>query len=146
MYGRRYRRPRLPEEIELESEDDDVAILRLEKELSFKKLSRTGKWSLIEFGSDVTGCQVSQLGSCTNLRARNYHIKEVDDWMANLRAELRTPLVGTTVAAVAGISFLQIIKRVLKQAPPTFKNTFVSLSHPMIVASDPAPPKKNVDK
>ena len=131
----------------VKEEEDEEAVERLEKELRTLQLNRSGKWNLIEFEKDdPTNYHIEQVGSVSNLRARNYKIEEVDNFKVKLIAGKIIPAIATTTAMVVGAVGIEITKKILKHKNELFKNSFMNLALPLWVFSDPLPPIENEDK
>jgi len=110
-------------------------------------LDRKGKWNLIEFEKDdPTNYHIEQVGSVSNLRARNYKIEEVDNFKVKLIAGKIIPAIATTTAMVVGAVGMEITKKVLNHKNELFKNSFMNLALPLWMFSDPLPPIEKQDK
>jgi ubiquitin-activating enzyme E1 len=128
-------------------EEDEEAVQRLEEELLKKELNRSGTWHLIEFEKDdPTNFHIEQVGSVSNLRARNYKIEEVDNFKVKLIAGKIIPAIATTTAMVVGAVGIEITKNILKLKNEMYKNSFMNLALPLWVFSDPLPPIEHEDK
>ena len=95
----------------------------------------------IEFEKDdPTNWHIEFVGSVANLRARNYQIKEVDNFKVKLIAGKIIPALATTTAMVVGTVGIEIIKFVLGKGVNKMKNCFVNLALPLWLFSEPLPP------
>lgn len=94
---------------------------------------------------DSTNYHIQFVGAVSNLRARNYHIEEVDNFKVKLIAGKIIPAIATTTAAIVGVVGLEIVKYILGMSIEYFKDTTINLALPMFVFNDPAPPIMNKD-
>lgn len=102
---------------------------------------------MIEFEKDdPTNFHIEQVGSTSNLRARNYKIEEVDNFKVKLIAGKIIPAIATTTAMVVGAVGVEILKKILKHKNELYKNSFMNLALPLWVFSDPLPPIEHEDK
>ena len=81
-----------------------------------------------------------------NLRARNYSIKEVDNFKVKLIAGKIIPALATTTAMIVGAVGIEILKHVLGKPIQKMKNAFINLALPLWQFTEPMPAIKNVDQ
>jgi len=97
---------------------------------------------------DDTNFHMDYITACSNLRARNYKIKESSKHETKGIAGKIIPAIATTTALVTGlISFefyklLQTEKKVIED----FRNAYVNLALPLFAMSEPAPCGKTTIK
>lgn len=131
------------------AEDDEPACTQLIKELQNQVINNTSGTSLraVEFEKDdPTNWHIEFVGSVANLRARNYSIKEVDNFQVKLIAGKIIPALATTTAMVVGAVGLEIIKSLLQKPLSKMKNCFINLALPLWLFSEPLPPTQTKDK
>lgn len=129
------------------AEEDEEVVQLLLRELASRELHQVGTWNLAEFEKDdPTNFHIEQVGSVSNLRARNYRIEEVDNFQVKLIAGKIIPAIATTTAMVVGAVGVEIIKNILKLNHSLHKNSFMNLALPLWLFSDPEPPVQHRDK
>lgn len=132
------------------AEDDEPACAALIKDLQNFNLGNSasaGKLRAVEFEKDdPTNWHIEFVGSVANLRARNYSIKEVDNFQVKLIAGKIIPALATTTAMIVGAVGLEIIKSLLDKPIGQMKNCFSNLALPLWLFSEPLPPIKTKDK
>jgi len=91
---------------------DELVENVLSKLPSFDQLNKERDLlNVIEFEKDdPTNCHIAFMTSCSNLRARNYSIREVSDHETRFVAGKIVPAIATTTALVTGIVCLEIYK------------------------------------
>lgn len=104
----------------------------------------------IEFEKDDdSNFHVDFMNSCANLRARNYLIKECDRHKCKMIAGRIIPAMATTTAMITGlVSFeaLKVVSSVNEYKIEFFKNSFINLSLPLFVITEPLPSSKTTSK
>ena len=98
---------------------------------------------------DDTNFHMDFITAASNLRARNYGIKESDKLQSKLIAGKIIPAIPTTTAMVTGLVCLELYKLVhedkrVSKDPRKFCNSFVNLSVPLLVLSEPLAPRKEL--
>ena len=100
------------------AEDDEPTCLHLIGKLQDQKITvdeENFPLRAVEFEKDdPTNWHIEFVGSVANLRARNYSIKEVDNFQVKLIAGKIVPALATTTAMVVGAVGLEIIKYLLQ--------------------------------
>lgn len=86
------------------------------------------------------------MASVSNLRARNYRIKEVTKFKVKIIAGKIIPALATTTAMVIGAVGIEILKFIMKKPLSNMKNSFMNLALPLWIFSEPEPPIKAKDK
>ena len=81
------------------------------------------------------------IAACSNLRARNYSIPEVDLHKARGIAGNITPAIATTTALVTGAICVELYKILQKKPLEQYMNTFSNLALPLFTHEEPHPPK-----
>lgn len=129
------------------AEDDDQVIQNLLKELHSLNIVEGRKLNPIEFEKDdPTNWHIEFVSSVANLRARNYSIKEVDNFKVKLIAGKIIPALATTTAMIVGAVGIEILKHVLGKPIQKMKNAFINLALPLWQFTEPMPAIKNVDQ
>ena len=132
------------------SEDDEPACLKLMEKLKDQKITVDEKnfpLRPVEFEKDdPTNWHIEFVGSVANLRARNYSIKEVDNFQVKLIAGKIIPALATTTAMIVGVVGLEVIKYLLEKPLSKMKNSFINLALPLWLFSEPLPPTEANDK
>jgi ubiquitin-activating enzyme E1 len=90
---------------------------------------------------DDSNFHIDFITACSNLRARNYEIKEVSRHETKFTAGKIIPAIATTTALVTGLVCLEMYKLLREDTPvEAFRNTFVNLALPLFALSEPNPP------
>ncbi|OII72057.1 ubiquitin-activating enzyme [Cryptosporidium ubiquitum] len=103
----------------------------------------------IEFEKDDdSNFHVDFINSCANLRARNYSIKECDRHKCKMIAGRIIPAMATTTAMVTGLVSFEALKvsSASDYKIELFKNSFINLSLPLFVITEPLPAPKTTSK
>lgn len=128
------------------TEDEDVLAFEIIEKL---KLFNTGnqKINLVEFEKDDdSNGHIDFISSISNLRARNYKIKEEARHNIKMIAGKIIPAIATTTAMVCGAVTFEIIKVILDTDFSKIRNFFSNLAIPIYVFSEPMPPLVQKDK
>lgn len=80
------------------------------------------------------------IAACSNLRARNYSIPEVDLHKSRGIAGKITPAIATTTALVTGQICIELFKVLLNKPIEKFQCSFSNLALPLFTHEEPAPP------
>jgi len=95
----------------------------------------------IEFEKDDdTNFHMAFVTACSNLRARNYKIKEVSRHETKFIAGKIIPAIATTTALVTGLVCIELYKLAQSKPVSAHRNTYVNLALPLFTFSDPFPP------
>lgn len=86
------------------------------------------------------------ISAISNLRARNYQIKEVTPFKVKIIAGKIIPALATTTAMVVGAVGVEIIKYLLGKKIDDMRNSFMNLALPLWLFSEPLPPNQTKDK
>eukprot|EP00455_Lapot_gusevi_P021711 TRINITY_DN2271_c0_g2_i1.p1 TRINITY_DN2271_c0_g2~~TRINITY_DN2271_c0_g2_i1.p1 ORF type:complete len:1029 (-),score=470.59 TRINITY_DN2271_c0_g2_i1:92-3154(-) len=99
----------------------------------------------IEFEKDDdTNFHLDFITACSNLRARNYRIKEETRHQTKLIAGKIIPAIATTTALVTGLICLELYKLVQSKPIEQYRCSFANLALPVFAQSEPVPaPKKS---
>lgn len=84
--------------------------------------------------------------ACSNLRARNYKIKEAARHKIKIIAGKIIPAIATTTAMIVGAIGMEIYKHLFNKKIEHRRNGFMNLAIPLFVFSEPMVPIVNVDK
>ena len=95
---------------------------------------------------DDTNFHMDFITAASNLRARNYGIKESDKLQSKLIAGKIIPAIPTTTAMVTGLVCLELYKLVgtprKELTAEAYKSAFCNLAIPFMTLSEPQPPAK----
>ena len=91
---------------------------------------------------DDTNFHMDAIASLANLRARNYHVEEVEKLKAKFIAGRIIPAIATTTAMATGLVCLELYKVLAGVKLEAFRNTFANLALPLFAMSEPMPPQK----
>eukprot|EP00915_Cephaloidophora_sp_WS-2016_P001113 GHVH01001531.1.p1 GENE.GHVH01001531.1~~GHVH01001531.1.p1 ORF type:complete len:1077 (+),score=148.69 GHVH01001531.1:62-3292(+) len=95
---------------------------------------------------DDTNHHIDFVHACGNMRARNYSINECARHESKLIAGKIIPALATTTAMVTGLVSMELLKVFQENTTiEHFRNSFINMSMPVWIMSEPMPPKKNVD-
>lgn len=83
--------------------------------------------------------------ACSNLRARNYKIKEAARHRIKIIAGKIIPAIATTTAMIVGAVGIEIYKHIFNKKIEHRRNGFMNLAIPLFVFSEPMPPIANAD-
>lgn len=84
--------------------------------------------------------------ACSNLRARNYKIKEAPRHKIKIIAGKIIPAIATTTAMIVGAVGIEIYKHLFDKKIEHRRNAFMNLAIPLFIFSEPMPPITKVDK
>ena len=84
--------------------------------------------------------------STSNLRARNYKIKEAPRHKIKIIAGKIIPAIATTTAMIVGAVGIEFYKHIFSKKIEHRRNGFMNLAIPLFVFSEPMPAIKNTDK
>lgn len=105
------------------------------------KISSRGNLNPIEFEKDdPTNWHIEFVAAMSNLRARNYKIKEISPFQVKIIAGKIIPALATTTAMVVGSVGIEIIKTILGKPVNKMRNSFMNLALPLWLFSEPLPP------
>ena len=126
---------------------DEIILDNLSKELSQLQGSPGSKVHPIEFEKDDdTNGHIDFMTSVSNLRARNYKIKEAPRHKIKIIAGKIIPAIATTTAMIVGAVGLEIYKFLFNKKVEHLRNAFMNLAIPLFVFSEPMPAIKNKDQ
>ncbi|KAF7459320.1 ubiquitin-activating enzyme E1 family protein [Cryptosporidium felis] len=103
----------------------------------------------IEFEKDDdTNYHIDFINACANLRARNYSIKECDRHKCKMIAGRIIPAMATTTSMITGLVSFEAMKisSNCESRIEFYKNSFINLSLPLFVITEPLPPPKTTSK
>jgi len=96
----------------------------------------------IEFEKDDdTNFHLDFITACSNLRARNYKIKEATNHETKFTAGKIIPAIATTTALVTGLVCLEVIKLVQEKPVTVYRNSYGNLALSLFAQSEPIPPQ-----
>jgi len=98
-----------------------------------------------EKDDDLNG-HIDFIYSCSNIRARNYNIKEIEKQKLKMIAGRIVPAMATTTAAITGIACLQIYTLNETNKINYFRNCYLNLAINRFIMTMPAQQIKHVDK
>jgi ubiquitin-activating enzyme E1 len=90
---------------------------------------------------DDTNYHIAFITACSNLRARNYKIKEESKHQTKFIAGKIIPAIATTTALVTGLVCLELYKIIQKKPLEAYRNTYANLALPLFSMSEPFPPQ-----
>ena len=95
---------------------------------------------------DDSNGHIDFIHACSNLRARNYKIKESDRQKTKMIAGKIIPAIATTTAAITGIVSLQLYTLLQTDKIDFMRNCFLNLAICLFVMTEPAEVIKMEDK
>jgi len=126
-------------EAKVVEDDHDVQVRELTQALPAPSSQKT-RLTPAEFEKDDdTNFHIAFITATSNLRARNYQIKEASEHETKFIAGKIIPAIATTTALVAGLVCLELFKMVQNKPIEAFRNTYVNLAIPMFAMSEPNP-------
>jgi len=132
------------EEKAAEEEDHDKVVADLTAQLPSPASLKGQELTAAEFEKDDdTNFHMDFITACSNLRARNYRIKEESKLQTKFIAGKIIPAIATTTAMVTGFVCLELYKVIQKKKLDDYRNTFVNLAIALVAQSEPMPPPKN---
>lgn len=121
--------------------EDEENVKQIYQELIDANVEENLKPQAVIFEKDdPKNWHIEFMGGVSNLRARNYHIQEADNFKIKIIAGKIIPAIATTTAMVVGAVGIEIIKLLLGKDISVFKNITVNLALPLWVFNDPLPP------
>jgi len=119
--------------------DDDDVCAEIIQALPAPSTLAGYRMSPAEFEKDDDkNFHVDFITACSNLRARNYKIREADRHRTKQIAGKIIPAIATTTAMVSGLVCLELIKMLEPDKPvEAFKNAFANLALPFVSFSEP---------
>eukprot|EP00461_Guttulinopsis_vulgaris_P000151 UN00151 len=103
--------------------------------------------SPVEFEKDDdTNHHIAFITACSNLRARNYQIKEESAHMTKFIAGKIIPAIATTTALVTGLVCLEMYKLLDQKPIDAYRSSFVSLATNVFASSEPQPAPKSTTR
>ena len=138
--------PTDPEKLQAE-EDSQLAALMKELSLYDKTKADPSKMHPEDFEKDDdSNGHIDFIHACSNLRARNYKIKESDRQKTKMIAGKIIPAIATTTASITGIVSLQLYTLLQTQKIDYMRNCFLNLAISLFVMTEPAEVIKMQDK
>ena len=138
--------PTVPEKLQAE-EDSQLAALMKELSLYDKTKADPSKMHPEDFEKDDdSNGHIDFIHACSNLRARNYKIKESDRQKTKMIAGKIIPAIATTTASITGIVSLQLYTLLQTQKIEYMRNCFLNLAISLFVMTEPAEVIKMQDK
>ena len=95
---------------------------------------------------DDSNYHIDFIYACSNLRARNYRIKESDRQKTKMIAGKIIPAIATTTAAITGLVSLQLYTLLQTNDISFMRNAFINLAVSLFVLTEPAPKIEHKDK
>ncbi len=138
--------PTDPEKLQAE-EDSQLAALMKELSIYDKTKADPSKMHPEDFEKDDdSNGHIDFVHACSNLRARNYKIKESDRQKTKMIAGKIIPAIATTTASITGIVSLQLYTLLQTQKIDYMRNCFLNLAISLFVMTEPAEVIKMQDK
>ena len=120
--------------------DFDSQVRALAAELPAPATLAGFRLNAVEFEKDDdTNHHVAFITACSNLRARNYNIKEASAHETKFVAGKIIPAIATTTALVTGLVCLEMFKLLQRKPLESYRSTFCNLADNVLVASEPFP-------
>eukprot|EP01102_Stenamoeba_stenopodia_P002416 TRINITY_DN1223_c0_g1_i3.p1 TRINITY_DN1223_c0_g1~~TRINITY_DN1223_c0_g1_i3.p1 ORF type:complete len:1075 (+),score=292.55 TRINITY_DN1223_c0_g1_i3:144-3368(+) len=134
----------LTEKEDNESNDEDEEIIEnISKSLPASKLFDKFRPTPAQFEKDVdSNGHIDFVLCASNLRARNYGIKEADRQKTKGIAGRIIPAIATTTAMITGLVGMELYKIVQKLPLASYRNAFVNLAISLFVGSEPVTVEK----
>lgn len=129
------------------SDDHDTQVASVVAELPKPEALSDFKLQVVDFEKDDdTNFHMDFITACSNLRARNYSIKEESKHQTKFIAGKIIPAIATTTAMVTGLVCLEMYKAIQDNTIlDDYRNAFANLALSIFVFGEPfAPPKIEV--
>lgn len=125
------------------AEDHDAVVAGLKARLPDTKDMVGFELHAVEFEKDDdTNFHMDFIAACSNLRARNYRIKEESKLNTKFIAGKIIPAIATTTALVTGLVCLELLKVIQGKPLEAYRNTYVNLALPLFTLSEPFEPAR----
>ena len=138
-----------PSDTEKMQAEEDSQLAALMKELTLYDKTKADPTKMhpedFEKDDDSNG-HIDFIHACSNLRARNYKIKESDRQKTKMIAGKIIPAIATTTAAITGIVSLQLYTLLQTDKIDFMRNCFLNLAICLFVMTEPAEVIKMEDK
>jgi ubiquitin-activating enzyme E1 len=105
------------------------------------------KFTPAEFEKDDdSNGHIDFITAASNLRARNYSIREATRFDVKMTAGKIIPAVGTTTCSITGLVCIELYKVIAKVKVESFRNSFLNLGTNVYSMGEPAGPKRTKSK
>ena len=92
---------------------------------------------------DDSNHHIDFITAASNLRARNYKIKETTFHEVKMIAGKIIPAIATTTCAITGLVCIELYKTVAKNVIEAMRNSFLNLAVNVYSMGEPLPPRRN---
>jgi ubiquitin-activating enzyme E1 len=125
------------------ADDHDEQVRKLTTQLPDRKIAQELKLTPVEFEKDDdTNFHMDFITACSNLRARNYKIKEESKHQTKFIAGKIIPAIATTTAMVTGLVCLELYKTLYgDKKVEDYRNSYANLAVCVFAFSEPFPPE-----
>ena len=127
---------------ELTLGDDESQLTDLIKEMSLFESTQISDTTFVphEFEKDDdTNYHIDFINAASNLRARNYTIREADRQKVKMIAGKIIPAIATTTASITGLVALQMLTCMQTDSIDFMRGVYMNLAVNMFVLTEPAP-------
>jgi len=125
------------------TDDDEIIVENILRDLPPRNSTKF-TFNVASFEKDDdSNFHIDFITAASNLRARNYSIKEADRNQTKKIAGKIVPAIATTTAMITGLVCMEFVKLIQKKPLETFKNGYVNLALPLFTFSEPNPPPKH---